>query len=97
MGKRQTTRWHFKRVYRNSTSKVPKELFVGVIHNPDLRSVNHIRDVIRIKSKWVEGNDIDWAIRPDEAMDLLHGLSCALVDVMDTEEIARQKAERGRS
>ena len=89
MDKGKTTCWHFRRRYRNE-----KELMVGVIHNPDLRSVNHIRDVIRIKTQWVEGNDVDWAIRPDEAMDLLHGLSCALVDVMDTEEIARQKLER---
>ena len=88
MAKRQTTRWHFRRRYRNE-----KELMVGIIHNPDLRSVNSLRDVIRIKTRWVKENDVDWAIRPDEAMDLLHGLSCALVNVMDTEEIARQKME----
>ena len=86
---KQTTRWHYRRKYRNG-----KELAVGVIHNPDLRRVNHIRDVIRVKTSWVEGNDIDWVIRPDEAMDLVLGLTTAVVDVMDTEEITRQKAER---
>lgn len=86
---RQTTRWHYRAHYSNG-----KRLSVGVIHNPDLRSVNHIRDVIRVKSQWVEGNDIDWAIRPDEAMDLVEGLTTAVANVMGREEIARQKAER---
>ena len=89
MAKRQTTRWHYRATYSNG-----KKLNVGVIHNPDLKIVNHIRDVIRIKSQWIEENDIDWAIRPDEAMDLVEGLATAVADVMGREEIVRQKVER---
>ena len=67
---RQRTRWLARVEYK-------ERHFVraGIVNN--LKHAKDPDDVIRLQSRWVEG-DIDWTMRPDEAMALVSVLSHAV-------------------
>ena len=74
---RQRTRWLAKWRYT-------KGHFVraGIVNN--LRDARDPEDVIRLQTHWLD-SDVDWTMRPDEALALItvltHAVSCRATEV----------------
>ncbi len=75
---RQRTRWLSK--WRYSRGHYVR---AGIVKN--LKHARDPDDVIRLQTRWLDNSDIDWTMRPDEAMSLVnvltHAVACRLTEV----------------
>lgn len=74
---RQRTRWLSKWNYREG-----HYVRAGIVNN--LKHAQDPEDVIRLQTRWLGDGDIDWTMRPDEALSLIavltHVVSCRLTE-----------------
>ena len=85
---RQRTRWLARWRYT-------KGHFVraGIVNN--LKDARDPGDVIRLQTHWLDDGDIDWTMRPDEALALVsvlnHAISCRITEVTWEEQRHEQE------
>ncbi len=86
---RQRTKWGFVHKYTNG------RLRVGSVSNPNPKRFRSVRDTVWIQWTFKDAPNIEFALRPDEALALASGLTWVVSEhQMGRVELEIQKQER---
>lgn len=84
---RQRTRWRFVHKYSNG------QLRVGSVSNPNPNRFRSVRDTVWVQWLFDDAPDLEFALRPDEALALASGLTW-IVSEHHLGRIERETQER---